>query len=302
MTNNPTSWVVLPMFPMSPRLTLLIPGLVVFGLAGPVVAGGRLPQAAAPQAPAAQATAETVPAKPIAVEGSSKIWLGREKEIEEYIKTARVKRVEDVPVGVTKPRRAFFEPGGPAASVAFKHLMPSRQSGYWESYKSEVAAYELDKILGMGMVPPTVERKVDGEIGSAQLWVEHCTLLKNKDTSKAPDLAAWNRQVYRQRVWDNLIANIDRNQGNLLMDEAWNLILIDHSRAFTSATKMPFPMVKIDREFYARIKALDEPTLKAAIGPWLFDGLKPLLKRRDKIVEHFDGLIAKYGEAGVLIP
>jgi hypothetical protein len=241
-----------------------------------------------------------VPGTPIAVEGS-KVWIGREAEFEEFLRKAEVARVDNVPVGVTKPRRAFVKGEGPAKSFVFKNLMPSRASGYWESYKSEIAAYELDKVLGMGMVPPTVERKHSGETGSAQLWVEHCTLLRDNDTTKAPDVKAWNKQVYRQRIWDNLTANIDRNQGNLLMDQAWNLILIDHSRAFTAAMTMPFPMNKVDREFYAKLKALDEVTLKTRVGKWLFDGPKPILKRRDKIVEHFDKLIKQYGEAAVFI-
>ncbi len=91
-------------------------------------------------------------------------------------------------------------------------------------------------------------------------------------------------------MWDNLTANIDRNQGNLLMDQAWNLILIDHSRAFTASMTMPFPMTKIDKEFYTKLKALDEATIKERLGKWLFDGPKPILKRRDKIIEHFDKL------------
>lgn len=244
--------------------------------------------------------AESVPGVPIAVEGR-KNWLGREREFEEFLKQAKVERVDDVPVGVTKPKRAFVAPGGLAASFVFKALMPGRKSGFFESYKSEIAAYELDKVLGMGMVPPTVERKYDGVTGSAQLWVEHCTLLRDNDTSKAPDIGAWNRQVYRQRVWDNLTANIDRNQGNLLMDDAWNLILIDHSRAFTASMTMPFPMNKIDKEFYTKLKALDEATIKERVGKWLFDGPKPILKRRDKIVEHFDKMLAQWGEPGVFV-
>jgi hypothetical protein len=255
---------------------------------------------AAPQAPA-PAMPEAAPAAPIPVAGS-KGWIGREAEVEEYLKSAKVVKFTDVPVGVTKPRRGFFEPGGPAGSIIFKPLQPSRKSGFWESYKAEIAAYELDKLLRLGMVPPTVERKIDGQYGSAQLWVEHCTLLKERDTKTAPDIAAWNRQVYRQRVWDNLVANIDRNQGNLLVDQAWNLILIDHSRAFTGTMQMPFPMRKIDRELYDKLKALDEVTLKARLGKLLLDGPKPILKRRDKIVENFDKLIAQYGEAAVLIP
>ena len=252
------------------------------------------------QQPAPPVKAESVPGVPIQVEGR-KIWIGREAEFEEFLKQAKVERIDDVPVGVTKPKRAFVTPGGLAGSFVFKELMPSRKSGFFESYKSEIAAYELDKVLGMGMVPPTVERKYDGVTGSAQLWVDHCTLLRDRDTTKAPDMGAWNKQVYRQRVWDNLTANIDRNQGNLLMDDGWNLILIDHSRAFTASMTMPFPMTKIDKEFYEKIKALDEATIKERVGKWLFDGPKPILKRRDKIVEHFDKMIAQWGEAAVFV-
>jgi hypothetical protein len=244
---------------------------------------------------------ESVPAAPIAVTGS-KAWIGHEAEVEEYLRTAKVVKFADVPVGVTRPRRGFFEPGGPAGSIVFKALMPSRKTGFWESYKAEIAAYELDKILGLGMVPPTVERKIDGAYGSAQFWVDHCTLLKERDVSTAPDIGAWNRQVYRQRVWDNLVGNIDRNQGNLLVDQAWNLILIDHSRCFTATTAMPFPMRKIDRELYEKLKALDEATLRQRLGKLVMDGPKPLLKRRDKIVQNFETLIAQYGEKAVLIP
>ena len=255
-----------------------------------------LPAGARAQSAATSAATSVAPAST-----GSKVWIGREADFEQYLKEAGVAKVENVPVGVTKPKRCFLEDGGPAKSLVFKPLMPSRRTGYWESYKAEIAAYELDKLLGLGMVPPTVERKVDGETGSAQLWVEDCTLLKDRDQKSAPDVAAWNRQVYRQRVWDNLVGNIDRNQGNLLVDQAWNLILIDHSRAFTATSKMPFPMTKIDREFLDRLRALDEATLKAQLGKLLFDGPKPLLKRRDKIVEHFDKLIAKYGETGVYV-
>ena len=267
--------------------------LLVFGVFL-VCAPSRAQQPASPVKP------EAVPGVPIQVEGR-KNWIGREEEFEAFLKAAKVEKVDDVPVGVTKPKRVFVAPGGLAGSFVFKALIPSRTTGFWESYKAEIAAYELDKVLGMGMVPPTVERKHDGVTGSAQLWVEHCTLLRDRDTTKAPDMGAWNKQVYRQRVWDNLTANIDRNQGNLLMDDAWNLILIDHSRAFTASMTMPFPMTKIDKEFYEKLKALDEATIKARLGKWLFDGPKPILKRRDKIVDHFAKMIAQYGEAAVFV-
>ena len=135
-------------------------------------------------------------------------------------------------MGVTHPKQAFFAPGGIAGSAALKYLPSGRQGGFWESYKSEIAAYKLDRILELDMVPPTIERRVGSELASLQLWVENCKLLKDVEQSKCPHPMAWAKQVCRQRTFDNLIANIDRNAGNLLVDDEWNLILIDHSRAF----------------------------------------------------------------------
>ena len=36
--------------------------------------------------------------------------------------------------------------------------------------KSEIAAHELDKLLGLNMVPPTVERRYKGDMGAAVMW------------------------------------------------------------------------------------------------------------------------------------
>jgi hypothetical protein len=108
--------------------------------------------------------------------------------------------------------------------------------------------------------------------------------------------------VCRQRVFDNLIANIDRNAGNLLVDDQWNLILIDHSRAFAS-DHMPFEkeMTRIDKEFLAKMKALDEPTLMKHIRPLVLSDsqVRGILKRRDKLVADFEKLAQERGEAAV---
>jgi hypothetical protein len=257
------------------------------------LAGAQAPPAASPA---------VVPATASVQVSGSKVWLGHEPEYEAFLKDSKIERLEKVPVGVTAPRRGYFAAGGLAGSAVFKPLKPGRSSGYYESYKSEIAAYELDKMLGLGMVPPTVEKIAKSEVGSAQLWVEHCVLLKERDTSKAPDVGRWNRQVYRQRVFDDLIGNIDRNQGNLLIDPEWNLILIDHSRAFTNTPLMPFPLTRIDREFLQRLRSLTKDEVNARIGKLLPDGPGPLIARRDRIVKQFDKMIKERGEAAVLIP
>ena len=263
------------------------------------------PAPAAPettQAPAPEAAPTVAPAPAAPVPSGAKVWLGGYGEYEQYLKAAPIERVTRVPVGVTKPKRAFFAPGGLVGSVIVKHLPMGQKGGFWEAYKSEIAAYELDRLLGLDMVPVTVERRVEGDLASIQLWVEGCRLLKDVDQSACPRPIDWAKQVCRQRAFDNLSANIDRNAGNLLVDGEWNLILIDHSRAFAS-DKMPFvkEMTRIDREMFARLKALDEAGIMEHVRPWLLsDGqARAILKRRDKIVAHFEKLAQERSEAAV---
>ena len=72
---------------------------------------------------------------------SAKVWLGRAAEYEEFLRTAEVVRTEEIPVGVTKPTRGDFAPGGIVESMTLKSIKPGRHNGYWESYKFEIAAY-----------------------------------------------------------------------------------------------------------------------------------------------------------------
>jgi hypothetical protein len=263
----------------------------------PLVLGATLAFVVPSFAPAQQADTPSPEAKVPA--SGAKVWLGRHAEYEEYLRTAPIVTVVDVGHGVTDPRRAFFRSGGLAPSALVKPLRPSRRrSGYWESYKSEIAAYELDRLLGLDMVPVTVERRVEGPEASVQLWVEGRLL---SDIGSQPDTQTWARDVCRMRVFDALTANIDRNEGNILVDDAWNVILIDHSRAF-AVDEMPDEkkITRLDREFFETLKALDAGVVMERLKPWLFkSSIKQLLKRRDAIVEKLERLAEEKGEAAV---
>jgi hypothetical protein len=253
---------------------------------------------------AAQVPPPAAPAAAAAIHEAvgAKTWIGHQAEVENSLRTAPVERTTALPVGVTKSSRAFFASGGPVASATVKYLPTGRRGGFWEAYKSEIAAYELDRLLGLDMVPPTVERRVGTDLASVQLWVEGCRVIKDVDQSACPKPIEWAKQVCRQKVFDNLIGNVDRNAGNILVDGEWNIILIDHSRAFASDS-MPFEkaMTRVDRVFLEKLKALDEASVMKQVRPWLLsDGqARAILKRRDKIVTHFEKEARKRGEAAV---
>jgi len=231
---------------------------------------------------------------------SSKTWIGHAGDIEAYLKSAPVTGMEELKVGVTRPRRAKLAPGGPVEAMAWKAIKPGRYNGYWESYKSEIAAYELDKLLELGMVPPTVEKQVQGETGAAVMWVSPTQSFKElggvpgQQGVKGPPPALipnWSRQLTRAKMFDDLIGNTDPNLGNWLVDPAWNLILIDHTRAFTGTKDLYHQLTQVDADLWERMKALDEAKLKGALGSWLDEqAIRGVLVRRDKMQTAIDKL------------
>ena len=211
---------------------------------------------------------------------SSKIWVGRHQEIEEYLRTAECVSMRGNPNYWVS--RCTFRPGGPVPSMAWRPLRPGVHSGFRESYAADIVAYELDKLLKMDMVPPAVERQLQGTLGAAQLWVENVVDGNDPALPAAEQRAHWEDQGVRMTMFDNLIGNRERNKGNWLRDGAWNLVLIDHSRAFAPGTELFHKLHRIDKDYWARIEALTRPQLDAALRAWLDESaIKSILDRRE---------------------
>ena len=221
--------------------------------------------------------------KPVASqEQSAKTWIGRYQEMEEYLRTAECVDTFQKP-GVYVAR-CTLPSGGPIARLAWKSPGGINR-GFRESYKTEIAAYELDKLLKMDMVPPTVERQMMGTKGAAQQWLEGVVDLNTGGSS--PDESHrlhWENQLLKVRMFDNLIANRERNLGNFLRDKAWNVFLIDHSRAFGTENELLHDMKRIDGDFWTRIEGLTRKQLDDALGSWLDqDQIRAILDRRDNM-------------------
>lgn len=238
--------------------------------------------------------------------GTARTWLGRAAEIEAYLRTAPIVRTERTDRGVTQPVRAFFNPGGPISSMTWKALPPGRaRGGYFESYKSEIAAYEIDKLLELNMVPPRVERELDGTVGVAVMWVEGAksfAQLGGVPKPPAAKLEQWNRELVRAKMFHNLVGDIDPNLGNWLVDADWRVILIDQSRALTSTRTLVHKMQRIDQPLWERMRALSEDGLMRDLSRWLDrEQIRALLSRRDRMQKEIDRLVRDKGAAVIFI-
>lgn len=240
---------------------------------------------------------------------------------EDFLATAEVIE-KDQPFSdreaVTKPWVIILEKDGVTNKAIWKNP-EGRMKGFMENWKWEIAAYRLDKYLNLNMVPPTVERRFEGNLGSCQLWIDSMMSLKQKveDNVKTPSykIFYWNRALYLQRAFDNLIANEDRHQNQYLITEDWRMILIDHSRSFRTSKKFTqkliydekykegptFIMKEIPKDLYEKLKTLNAEVMREVVGEYLTDDeIEATLLRRNLIIEWLDKRIKKMGEEKVL--
>jgi hypothetical protein len=132
--------------------------------------------------------------------------------------------------------------------------------------------------------------------------VENVDTWKGQVPPSEVSRAAWDKQVARITMFDILIGNRDRNQANILRDKAWNLILLDHTRAFGLATDVSPPLNRIERDFWDRVLALTRKDLDARLRPWLDEQqITAMLERRDRMKAEIEKLIADKGAAAVVL-
>ncbi len=248
--------------------------------------------------------------------------LARRPACEEFLLTAEIVRSEDIGRGVTKPIRLYLRKGDVEASAAWKN--PSGWlNGYWEGWEYEIAAYRLDKLVGLNMIPPAVEREFKGKKGVLSYWAEHKTsydkIMEEGIPIPAEVKQAFDDRKYLMRAWDSLIANDDRNQQNILFTADWRTLLIDHSRAFrstkeyrerlvfgreglkTSADGQRWLIRRVPRAFFEKLKTLDFASIKAAVGPYLKDDeIRAVVERRALLVREIEETAREQGEAEVI--
>jgi hypothetical protein len=169
----------------------------------------------------------------------------------------------------------------------------------WFGY--DVAAYKVDRLLGLNRMPPIVERKFKRRGGAFGIWLEGTVTehYRRENGHEPPNLAYWNQQQQIMRLFNNLVANRDPNLGNSLIDQNWRLWFIDCTRCFGSNADLLTPqgITNCDRGVWQALQELNEEDLEAALSEQLGPAeIEALLKRRDKLVQHIQELVAERGE------
>ncbi len=104
-----------------------------------------------------------------------------------------------------------------------------------ELYKREAAAYELSRLLGWPMVPPTVVRTGPEGVGSLQVYVRHDPQAHFFVQRENADLVP---QLKRICVFDVIANNADRKGGHCLLDDDAHIWGIDHGLCFHPQYKL----------------------------------------------------------------
>ena len=234
--------------------------------------------------------------------------------MEAFLVKARIVSRKDAGGGVTNSIRATLSDGTLTHDAQIQTIDVSQtnfQAGkatelnFKDSYRYNIAGYRLAHLLRMNNVPMSVERRVEAKMAAMTWWIDDVKLTEKdrlKEKTAGPSPLRTTNQLLVMKVFDELIQNKDRNQGNILWTGDWKMWLIDHTRAFrTSKEVNPANMTRCDRAFLERLRAVTPQEVEQALSASLTKTeIDALLARRDAIVKHFDARIAQLGEAVVL--
>jgi len=139
--------------------------------------------------------------------------------------------------------------------------------------RPEVAAYQLDQLLGLDMVPVTVARELDGEPGSLQ-YIPANSMTEPQRRAANVGGSAWcplRDQFPAMYVFDTLIFNEGRSPEQIAYAaEGFALMLLGHERSFGTQRGRPTHLREVTLDLSSAwqqaLQALDEDRLNEALG------------------------------------
>ncbi len=228
-----------------------------------------------------------------------------DREQEAFLLKARVIRTRSAGKGVTGSLRATLTDDNLIHDAQiqtvdeYKREFASSQGverDFVDSWKFNVAAYRVDRMIGLGLVPVSVERDWHTARAAYTWWLDDVSMdeeTRLKAKTPPPRPLQWVEQMQLIKLFDELIYNVDRNLGNLLITKDWRVWAIDHTRAFRmqSTLRKPENVTRCDRQMFERLKQLDRNGLERELRGLVDSGrIRALLSRRDAIVKRIESL------------
>jgi hypothetical protein len=238
------------------------------------------------------------------------------EQIKHFLLTAKIVGSKESKKGITGTQRLTLSDGTTTHDASFQNIDEHKPTAtlasgktelnFVDSYKYNIAAYALAEMIGLDdLVPVYVERSYQGNRGSLSWWLpvkmDEAERVKQKVAPPDPD--AWDNQMYKVRVFDQLIYDADPNLTNVLIGNDFQIWRIDFSRSFrlNKDLRDPGDLTHCDRQLFEKLKALDGSQLASNTKSYLSKGeVQAVMARRDKIVEHLQKLISEKGEKEVL--
>jgi hypothetical protein len=162
-----------------------------------------------------------------------------------------------------------------------------------KSPNTELAAYRLDRLLHLDMVPVTVAREVDGKQGTLQFLPENTQTETARAASgrggsaRCPLSRQWN-SVY---VFDALVYNEGRAPSSMVYDTAdWQLMLMGHPDSFGTKTGRPSYLESVPLDitgtWVQALTSLSDEVLTQQLGDVLDERrIQALGSRRDMLLD-----------------
>ncbi len=234
--------------------------------------------------------------------------LDEPEEVEDYLRTAET--VFHLPGGAgrTDPWKVRLDLAGTARWAQFKHVDRPRPAALPDSYRYELAAYALDRYLGLGFVPPVVERTINDYNGSLQIFVDGA-IRESERKRRDLDLErpeAFERAMADLKVFLNLVrdrCDAERDRDILIQNGTEKVFGVDFSQAFDpKADLVPgCDILRCSRDLYGKLRRWDPDAIDRIVGRLLNgDEVRALHARAGAIVGAIRDRIRLKGESAVL--